>query len=270
MKNNKKISVSVIIPTWNRAHLLKKAIQSALDQSFAPLEILVCDDGSTDKTFETVESLKNPKVKLIPGKHSGLPAVVRNRGIEKSKGEWIAFLDSDDEWFSEKLENQLVLAKKIDGLAICCNAYSISPKNKRKKYLNYSQNTVAFSDLLNVNYVILSSVIIHKSILSKCAGFPEISELKTGQDYAFWLRVATQTNFVYLNKILVNYNNEPDNSIRKFTKDTYKQKQIIIKDFLRWAWKNKVSVSYLVKAVGEYILISTKKIRNSLMEEINR
>lgn len=262
--------ISVIIPTWNREKTLRKAIQSVLNQTIHPLEILVCDDGSTDNTFKVIKSLNNSKVKWIAEKHSGLPAVVRNRGIKESKGEWIAFLDSDDEWHPEKIEKQLAFIKKTGYLAICSNAYNINSKGERKKYLNYSKNTITFSDLLNVNYVILSSAIIHKSILSKCVGFPEILELKTGQDYAFWLRVATQTNFIYLNKILVNYNNDPKNSIRKFTKDTYKQKQIILKDFLRWAWKNKILISYLVKAIAEYILILTKKIKNNLREKLNK
>ena len=270
MKNNEKIQVSVIIPTWDRAYLLKRAIQSALNQSLSPFEIIVSDDGSTDNSYHVIKSFNNPKIKWITANHAGLPAVVRNRAIKESKGKWIAFLDSDDGWSPEKLEKQLSLAKKTGCLAICSNAYSISSKGKRKKYLNYSKNTITFSDLLNVNYVILSSAIIHKSVLSKCVGFPEIPELKTGEDYAFWLRVATQTNFIYLNKILVNYNDDPKNSIRKFTKDTYKQKQIILRDFLRWAWKNKISIPYLIKAFNEYILISIKKIKNNLKEKLNK
>lgn len=270
MINNEKIQVSVIIPTWNRAEKVVKAIKSALNQTLPVLEVLVCDDDSTDNTYQVVKSIKDKRLKWLPGQHTGLPAVVRNRAIKESRGEWIAFLDSDDEWFPEKLEKQLTLVKKTGSLAICCNACGIDNKGNKKKYLSYTKNLITFSDLISVNYVICSSVIIHHSLLPKCFGFPEISDLKTGQDYAFWLRISTQTNFVYLNKILVNYNNDPNNTIRKFTKDTYKQKQMVLKDFLRWAWKNKISTAYLIKAFNEYILISAKKIKNNLREKLNK
>ena len=245
MKNNEKGQVSVIIPTWNRAHMLKRAIQSALNETLAPLEILLCDDGSTDNTFEIVKSLNNPKVKWIGGKHSGLPAVVRNRGIKESKGDWLAFLDSDDEWHPKKLEKQLALAKKTGSLAICSNAYSLNSKDERKEYLSYSKNTISFSDLLDVNYVICSSAIIHRSLLLKCFGFPEIPALKTWQDYAFWLRISTQTTFAYLSEPLVFYFDEPSKSNRRFTKNPYLQKKIVLEDFLRWGWKNKIGFRYM-------------------------
>lgn len=270
MKNNEKIQVSVIIPTWNRAHSLKRAIQSALDQSLPPLEVLVSDDGSTDDSYLVIKSFKNPKIKWITANHVGLPAVVRNRAIKESKGEWLAFLDSDDEWLPKKLEKQLSLAKKSGCLAVCSNAYSINRVGDKKKYLDYIKNTITFSDLLSVNYVICSSAIIHRSLLSKCFGFPEIPALKTGQDYAFWLRVSTQTTFAYLEEPLVNYFDDPNIGIRRYTKNPYLQKRVILKDFLQWVWENKISISYLAKAISKYVLIPTKEIRNSLKEKLNK
>jgi len=258
MKNNKKIQVSVIIPTWNRAHLLKKVIQSVLNQTIPVSEILISDDGSTDDSYKIVQSFKNPKIKWLSSKHLGLPAVVRNRGIKESKGEWIAFLDSDDEWFPEKLEKQLALANKTGSLAICSNAYSVNNKGNVKKYLNYTKNLITFSDIINVNYVICSSVIIHRSLLSKCFGFPETPELKTGQDYALWLRIATQTEFVYINEILVNYFDEPSITNRRYTKNPYLQKKLILKNFLQWGWKNKIGFKYLQMAFFSYL----KSIKN--------
>lgn len=247
------ITVSVIIPTWNRADLLKKAIKSALNQSFSPLEILVCDDGSTDSTHEVVKSIKDKRVKWITGKHTGLPAIVRNRGIKESKGEWIAFLDSDDEWFPKKLEKQFALAKKTDSLAICSNAFSLNSKDERKEYLNYSKNTINFFDLLNINYIICSSTIIHKSLLSKCFGFPEIPALKTWQDYAFWLRISTQTTFTYLSEPVLLYFDDPSKSNRRFTKNPYLQKKIVLENFLQWGWKNKIGLKYLQMAFLSYL-----------------
>lgn len=251
-------TVSVIIPTWNRAHLLKKAIESALAQTLPPLEILVCDDGSTDNSFAMVRSLNNPKVKWIVGKHTGLPAVVRNRGIKKSKSDWIAFLDSDDEWLPKKLEKQLDLIKKTNYLAVCCNAYGINSQGERKKYLDYQKDTITFSDLIKVNYVILSSAVIHRSLLRKCLGFPEGQKFRNAPDYSLWLRVLTQTNFAYLDEILVNYLDEPEKSIRRFTKNPNLQKKTILENFLRWGWNNKINIRYLLMIFISYL----KSIKN--------
>lgn len=245
--------ISVIIPTWNRAGSIAKSIHSALHQTLPPMEILVCDDGSTDNTSFSVKSIKNSKVTWIPGPHSGLPAVARNRGIKQAKGEWIAFLDSDDQWLPKKLEKQIDLANKTKCLAACCNAYRIEAGRRPKKYLNYSGETVNFFDLLNVNQVICSSAVIHRSLLSKCLGFSEIPSLKTGQDYAFWLRVATQTPFVYLSEPLVRYLDEPRKSNRRFTKNPLLQKRVILEDFLWWGLKNNISLKYFQRAVFCYL-----------------
>ncbi len=256
--NVKQDSVSVIIPTWNRMLLLKRAIRSVLNQSLSPLEILISDDGSTDNSYQIIQSFKNPKIKWLSAKHLGLPAVVRNRAIKKSKGEWIAFLDSDDEWHPKKLEKQFDLIKKTDCLGICCNAYGINSQGERKKYLDYQRDTITFSDLIKVNCVILSSAVIHRSLLSKCLGFPESQKFRNAPDYSLWLRVLTQTNFAYLDEILVNYLDEPEKSIRRFTKNPFVQKKRILEDFLVWGWKNKISFEYLQIAFLSYL----KSIKN--------
>lgn len=246
-------NISVIIPTWNRANLLKKAIRSVLNQTIPVSEIIVSDDGSTDDSYKIVKSFKNSKIKWISSKHLGLPAVVRNKAIKKSKGEWIAFLDSDDEWFPEKLEKQLALAKKTGSLAVCSNAYSINSEGKIKKYLNYSESTITFSDLIKINYVILSSAVIHESLFSNCLGFPEGQKFRNAPDYSLWLRVLTQTDFAYLDELLVNYLDNPEKSIRRFTKKPYLQKKIILENFLQWGQKNKCDLRYLRIAFFTYL-----------------
>lgn len=261
MRNYKQIQISVIIPTWNRAHLLKRAIKSALNQSLSPLEILICDDGSTDDTFKMIKSFKDKRIKWITADHLGLPAVVRNRGIKESKGEWIAFLDSDDEWFPKKLEKQMTLARQTECLAVCCNAYSVNLNGQRKKYLDCTKKILTFSDLIKVNYVILSSAVIHRSLLSKCLGFPEGHKFRNAPDYAFWLRVLTQTNIAYLDEIFVNYLDEPNKSIRRFAKNPYLLKKIILEDFLHWSIKNIIPFRYILKAYFQYLSTSIDFLR---------
>ncbi len=103
--NNPK--VSVILPTYNRAHLIKRAIQSVLDQTYQNFEIIVVDDGSTDNTEEQVRSFNNPKIRYIRYNENKGAAFARNAGIKASRGDYIAFQDSDDEWFPHKLQRQM-------------------------------------------------------------------------------------------------------------------------------------------------------------------
>jgi glycosyltransferase involved in cell wall biosynthesis len=95
---------SIIIPTFNRAEKLQKAVQSVLNQTYTNFEILIMDDGSTDQTKEMVRLLQDNRIKYEWSKNSGGPAIPRNRGIQIAQFDWICFLDADDSWESNKLE----------------------------------------------------------------------------------------------------------------------------------------------------------------------
>ena len=106
------MKISVIIPTYNRADLVQRAIKSVLNQTKKPNEIIVVDDGSTDNTKQI---LKNYPVKILYQKNKGVSSA-RNIGIKNAKYEFIAFLDSDDEWIEEKLEEQIKLHKRTKAM----------------------------------------------------------------------------------------------------------------------------------------------------------
>ena len=99
--------VSVIIPTYNRSSFLKEAIQSVLNQSYNNFEIIVIDDGSEDETEKVIQSFNDSRIKYLKREHTGSPAFIRNQGMKIAKGEYIAFLDSDDLWFPHKLKMQI-------------------------------------------------------------------------------------------------------------------------------------------------------------------
>lgn len=228
------VKISVIIPTYNRKNTIIRAINSVLSQSIQPHEIFICDDGSTDETEKIVKEIKDRRIKWLPGKHTGLPAVPRNKGIKESKGEWLAFLDSDDWWFPKKLERQLLLAQHKGLLAVSSNCLLIRQKNNFGKMLNIRKNVINFLDLINTNYIICSSAIIHRSLLKKCKGFPENSSLKAIEDYAFWLRIATQTSFGYISHPLVNYSDNNKSVRTQAPKTLIEQKVIVYANFLKW------------------------------------
>src|ERR1700739_3316319 len=99
--------VSVIIPTYNRQNTLLRAVKSVLQQTYTVHEILICDDGSDDDSKKIITELKSEKIKWLDCGKNGMPSIPRNKGIQYSTGDWIAFLDSDDEWLPNKTETQL-------------------------------------------------------------------------------------------------------------------------------------------------------------------
>lgn len=229
-------TVSVIVPTWNRARELPRAIRSALTQTLPPLEVLVCDDGSTDGSREVVHALDDARVRWIPGPRGGRPAVPRNRGIRESRGQWLAFLDSDDQWSPEKIEEQIVFATATGCKAAASNAHRLLPGGQLNgPLLRRESGKLTLDELLCTNFVICSSAIIHSSLLSSVQGFPEGPEFTAFEDYALWLRVATLTDFAFLGKPLLRYTDAPQDSVRSASPDPLIQKIRAVRDVGRWS-----------------------------------
>lgn len=230
-------TVSVIIPTYNRAHTLVAAIQSALAQTTPPLEVLVCDDGSTDATREVVEALADERVQFLACGRNGRPSVVRNRGIAQSRGAWLAFLDSDDEWLPEKLTTQLALMHTLQCLASSTNATRLVPgQGMAGTLLAFDQPRLTFERLLRGNLVVCSSALFHRSLLPFVGGFPEHKSLVAAEDYALWLKVATRTDFAFVGTPQVVYTDNPAESIRGVDPAAEQRRtRAVFDDFLRWA-----------------------------------
>lgn len=251
-------AISVIIPTWNRADTIEKAVRSALSQTLPPSEVLVCDDGSTDNTRELVHAINDARVRWLQGPRGGRPAIPRNRGIKESRGEWLAFLDSDDEWLPEKLEKQLCLAKNLNCKAISSNAHRFVPgKGIEGDLLSRTNEQITFDDLLYVNQIICSSILVHRSLFAIVDGFPEDPQLKALEDYALWLRIATQTDFAFVTEPLLIYRDDPLNSLRNKGTDIWTQRKAVLTDFKSWG-QQKISDAYLRKAGKQYMIALLK------------
>ncbi|MEE9303036.1 MAG: glycosyltransferase family 2 protein [Thiotrichaceae bacterium] len=119
--------VSVIIPCFNREHSIRKCVDSVLEQTFGEFEIILVNDGSTDGTRDIVECYSDPRVKIISSTQNYGPSHARNIGVEAAKGEWLAFLDSDDKWYRDKLARQLGFHSQQGSSGVgSCTGYSIS------------------------------------------------------------------------------------------------------------------------------------------------
>lgn len=246
------MKVSVVIPTYNRASLLVKAIESVLNQTYPVLEILVCDDGSTDNSKLLVSRFDYQIVKWIDCGKNGRPAIPRNIGIKEAKGDWIAFLDSDDEWLSNKLEYQIKAVKLSHSNLICTNAWAYNESNKRLFFENTINREIRFEELVRSNSIICSSVLCEKETLHRAFLFPEESELKALEDYILWLKVSMLTSVQYISEPLVMYLDVPAYSIRKESDDIIKQRAVIFDYFKRN--KRKFAKSNLLKLYKEFKL----------------
>lgn len=229
------IEVSAIIPTWNRAFDLEKAARSVLNQSISSIELLICDDGSTDDSKNLLSKITDNRLRWIDCTRSGRPAIPRNIGIRESRGEWLAFLDDDDEWLPDKLEKQLQAAKNAGCLAVCSNAVRFVPdKGMAGNYLTLEREQINFDDLLKVNEVICSTALVHKSLLENAIGFPEDEQLKALEDYALWLRIATMSTFAYIAEPLIVYKDQPTTSIRSNNISEWEQRRRVFANLLKW------------------------------------
>lgn len=250
-----KPKISIIIPTWNGEKTLGATIKSCLNQTLQPFEIIICDDGSTDNSKKIVEEINSSRVIWAPNQHTGTPAIPRNKGMEISKGEWIAFCDSDDEWMPTKLEKQMEQINKSKNKAVCTNAiikkyYTITTN----KISNWNKKNIKFKNILNDNKIICSSVIINRSIYNKIGGFPEDIKYAGFEDYIYWLRVSTETDFYFVDKPLVIYDDHPETSIRALFKDGKLLKEKTLANFINWVKsQNNIRMYYYVVLVRIYL-----------------
>ena len=201
--------VSVIIPTYNRGEAVLRALRSVFAQDHAVDQVIVVDDGSTDDTIGRVER-NFPGVELIVQTNHGV-SHARNRGIERARNEWLAFLDSDDEWLPGKITAQLA-AIMSDGISRVChsdeiwvrNGRRVNPMNKHRKY-----GGDIFLHCLPRCVMSPSSVVLHRSVVEELGGFDET--LPVCEDYELWLRIACQTTVLYVpEKLLIKYGGHED------------------------------------------------------------
>jgi glycosyltransferase involved in cell wall biosynthesis len=185
--------ISVVIPTRNRNALLHRAIQSVLVQTFTDFEIIVVDDASTDQTRLIVKDIKDDRFHYINLENKSGGAKARNTGIENSKGEYVAFLDDDDEWLPEKLQKQIDCLYANTQTGICYTGRQTMGQNKLigfgKKYsFKYPPYEDHFRSIMSDNFIgITSSVIIPRNILIEVKGFDE--NLPCFQDYDLFIRI---------------------------------------------------------------------------------
>ncbi|ANU27625.1 glycosyltransferase family 2 protein [Planococcus versutus] len=195
--------VSVIIPTYNRSELLIKAIGSLKNQSHQNMEIIIIDDFSTDDTAAVVKEMTDERIIYLQHDTNKGGAAARNTGIRRATGDFIGFLDSDDQWLPEKLEKQLEKFKEQPGIGVVYTGVQVVNENNlnTRKIIPECRGRI-LSELFKSNCIdTTSSVLVKKKVLDKVNGFDE--KLPSCQDWDLYIRLAQVTQFDFVKDSMV-------------------------------------------------------------------
>lgn len=195
--------VSIIIPTYNRSNVIMRAIDSVFAQSFKNFELIIVDDGSTDNSFNLLEPLiLTNKIKYFKTENLGV-SYARNFGVKNGVAKYIAFLDSDDEWFPYKLQTQVGFLKENPQLRIVFgdeiwirNGKRVNQKNKHKK-----SGGDIFLSCLQQCFIAPSSVMMEKNLFLEMGGFDET--FPVCEDYDLWLKISSLCEVGYITNPLI-------------------------------------------------------------------
>lgn len=187
---DKRPSVSVIIPTFNHEKFLACALDSVVGQTFSAWEAVVINNFSQDNTVELVDAYQDSRIRIVNFANHGVIATSRNLGIALTQAPYIAFLDSDDNWYPEKL--QRCMDKLADGYDLVCHAEIWTGPGERRRTMQYGPEARATYEslLLEGNCISTSAVVVRREWLERVGGFSIQPEFVTAEDYELWLKLA--------------------------------------------------------------------------------
>lgn len=202
--------VSIVMPTYNRAHLIGESIQSVLDQTFQDFELIIVDDGSSDDTEAVVKRFNDPRIRYIYQQNKGQSGAT-NTGIRNARGKYIAFLDSDDLWVPELLEVEVaILDAKPDIGLVYAKAQAMDEKGNPKPrirgaYEKYPGETL--KSMLYGDFSCIQTTLVRRECFDLAGLFDET--LKGRVDWDMFLRIAKHYRFAHINKILAKFRFHP-------------------------------------------------------------
>ena len=229
--------IDVVIPVYKRKQLLKRAVESVKNQSFSQWKIFVVDDGSQDGTAEDIQrefasDILKGKIEILSLEKNQGVSVARNQGIQKGSNPWVAFLDSDDEWFHHKLEKQLQFSHAHPQFSLihCDEVWFKNGKQIHQQKKHKKEGGRIFEKSLHLCCISPSAVLMKRSLLEEMAYFRE--DFPVCEDYDLWLKVTSRYSVGFVSEILVKkYGGHADQLSMRYRAMDY--------------WRVKALVSYL-------------------------
>ena len=199
--NREKGLVSIIMPSFNTAQYIKETIQSVLNQTYTKWELIIVDDGSTDDTDEILTKIKDERIRYFKNKKNYGAAASRNKALREAKGQWIAFLDSDDLWASDKLEKQINFMKKNGYVFSYTNYEEIDAEGNKTGVEVTGPRKITKIGMFNYCWPGCLTVMFDATKI----GLIQIADIKKNNDYAMWLKISRKADCYLLNKCLGSY-----------------------------------------------------------------
>lgn len=224
--------ISVVIPTYNHARFLRKALDSVCRQTFTDWEAIVVNNYSEDDTEDVVASFADPRIRLENFRNHGVIAASRNLGIKLSQGGYVAFLDSDDSWHPEKLAR--VIMALDDGYGLVCHGEIWMKDDVEFKRVNYgpAEKSKYRSLLFERNCISTSAVTVRKGCLEKVGGFSEEPAFAMVEDYELWMKLARAGyRFAFIDEMLGIFNLHAANSSRAVFRQMNAELAVLEKHF---------------------------------------
>ena len=269
---------SVIIPLYNKAPYVRKAVESVVDQNFADWELIVVDDCSTDSSASIVEQITDPRIRIVRLEENGGVGAARNHGVAKSTAPYICFLDADDWWEPSFLEEMAGLIERHPDAGIYGTGYYIV-KNGKKRVApigvseSFTEGEINYCKVYaNTLCMPMTSITVcmPRKVFEESGGFP--TDIKLGEDFLLWVNIALKHKVVLLNKPLSNYNQDVDVTYRG-TNHLRDPKEHMLWNLEYLEPKEKIDPNYkqLIDNLRTYGLLPyllTKQYRNAARQEL--
>jgi glycosyltransferase involved in cell wall biosynthesis len=264
--------ISVIIPVYNKEKYIAKTIESVLNQSFTDFELIILDDGSTDKSLSIIKQFTDARIKLIEQENIGVSAT-RNKGVSLSQAELIAFLDADDLWYPKHLVTINDLYLNFTNADFFATAYEVKYNDvlTTKFIHNFDKEQVLIERYYQYTKGVLlfftSNFAIKKSVFEQSGGFKDIHS----EDVEFFLRIGIQHKMAYSKLLTMTHLDQSDNSL--YATHTTDKKVLLLNNFREQEQTDSALKMYLDNIryawVVEYLLSDEKEKAKKLIKEIN-